>query len=249
MMIWEHMNYNNPTIIEALCEFRFAHSQNWDSTIYGEFWNKIKDKYPNKEERKQVSLGIQIGPNGQQGPSEINESAHMLFKTSDEKSLVQLQSNLLTVNTLAPYSGWNGFKPKVESAFSDFSSLGNFPLQRVGLRYINRLPKMREGHCFSQWLSNSPYISEIILEKSEGQGIHSRVSIPEDDNRISVTVSTELPSGDDLFIDIDSSHDLNLASEVKNMGELLETLHYNLIEAYESLITNELREVMGVKNA
>jgi len=190
-------------------------------------------------------LGIQIGPNGQQGPSEVNESAHMLFKASDEKSLIQLQSNLLTVNMLPPYSGWNGFKPKVESAFSDFSSLGNFPLQRIGLRYINRLPKISEGQ---QWLSKSPYISEIILKHSEGQGINSRVSVPVDGNRISVTVSTESPSGGDLFVDIDSSCDLYAASEVKDVSELLEILHYNLIEAYESLITDDLREMMEVKD-
>jgi len=144
------MKYNEPTIIEALCEFRFAHSENWDSTIYGALWNLVKGEYPKKEERKQVVLGFQVGPNGQQGSSEVNESAHMLFKAGDEKSLVQLQSNLLTVNVLHPYSGWEGFKPKIDEAFSKFSSLGNFPLQRIGLRYINRLPKISEGQCYNR---------------------------------------------------------------------------------------------------
>jgi len=172
----------------------------------------------------------------------------MLFKSSDDKSLVQLQSNLLTVNVLCPYSGWDSFKPKINSAFDKFSSLGDFRLQRIGLRYINRLPKVDENRDYSKWLSQSPYVSEVVLKCKEGQGVNSRVSVPVDGNRISVTVSTELPNGGDLFVDIDSSCDSFSTSETSDVGELLESLHYNLIEAYESLITGDLRDEMGVKD-
>ncbi|MDQ6970222.1 MAG: TIGR04255 family protein [Mariprofundus sp.] len=240
------MNYNEPTIIEALCEFRFAQSDNWDSTIYGAFWNQIQSEYPNKEERKQISLGIKIGPDGQQGQSVVNENAHMLFKSDNGKSLVQLQPNLLTVNVLEPYQGWGMFKPKISAAYEEFGNVGSFSLERVGLRYVNRMPELDSGLDYSHWLSKSPYVSEVVLNHLNG--VHSMVSVPIDENRLSVTVATESPQGGALFVDIDSSRESVSEYGAHEIGELLDVLHYNLIEAYETLATNELRKVMGVKD-
>ncbi|MDX8393269.1 MAG: TIGR04255 family protein [Mariprofundales bacterium] len=84
------MKYINPTIVEALCEFRFTLSEAWDSTLYGALWNVVKDEYPNKEERKQMSMAFQVINDGNQEPPTISEVSHMLFKTEDEKSLIQL---------------------------------------------------------------------------------------------------------------------------------------------------------------
>lgn len=46
--------YNNPPIVEALCEIRFSPGQDWDLTIPGHFHEKIKTTYPGKPSNKDV---------------------------------------------------------------------------------------------------------------------------------------------------------------------------------------------------
>jgi len=234
------MNYSKPTIVEALCEFRFVQSDDWDSTLYGALWDKVKETYPKKQERKQVSISFQVSTDGNHEKPTMDESSHMIFKTDDEKSLVQLQPNVLTVNTLAPYQGWDSFKPKICEAYKNFSELGPFTLERVGLRYINRIHLSGSDSGCEGLITESLYIPKAIL--SHSSGYHSKVSVPIGDNRVQVQVGTEPKGVPALIMDIDSSREGVLPEPI---DDLLEKLHTNLISAYEASITDKLREKMG----
>jgi len=237
------MNYNTPTVVEALCEFRFVQSDDWDSTLYGALWDKVKEEYPKKQERKQVSMSFQVGADGAHEKPTMDESSHMIFKADDEKSIVQLQPNVLTVNTLAPYQGWESFKPKICKAYKDFNELGAFTLERVGLRYINRIHLSENGNGCEGLIAESLYIPKAIL--SHSSGYHSKVSVPIGDNRVQVQVGTE-PKGAPAFImDTDSSRE---GACPEPITDLLEVLHTNLISAYEASITDDLRRKMGAPN-
>lgn len=237
------MKYNKPTIIEALCEFRFIASENWDSTLYGAFWQEIKADYPDKEERKKVSVELKMDPAGTHESSVLNENVHMLFRRSDKKLLVQLQPNVLTINVLAPYLGWETFLEKICQAYENFNKLGEFSLERVGLRYLNRMRILEGVEQDKHGVSESEYISKAILNHSES--VYSQVSVPIKDSRLQVTVATEARAEDSLIVDIDSSKEFHSLHGGIKMSSLLDGLHRNLIDAFETSITDELRQVMG----
>jgi uncharacterized protein (TIGR04255 family) len=51
----ERRKYRNPPIEEALCEFRFAPSQDWDPTVPGRFHEKIREIYPAKPREQRIA--------------------------------------------------------------------------------------------------------------------------------------------------------------------------------------------------
>lgn len=71
---------------------------------------------------------------------QIRTSERVLFLTNDRKVFMQVGPHLLAVNCLKPYPTWDGFKPKIENAFSALTGTVDIKgLQRIGLRYINRI--------------------------------------------------------------------------------------------------------------
>jgi len=43
--------YRKPPVVEALCEIYFAGS-NWDETVPGRFYDRVKDNFPVKRQRE-----------------------------------------------------------------------------------------------------------------------------------------------------------------------------------------------------
>ena len=51
--------YKNPPIEEAICEFHFSPSQDWDFTIPGKLHTELSDEYTGKpQEQKVVEVGL-----------------------------------------------------------------------------------------------------------------------------------------------------------------------------------------------
>lgn len=92
-----------------------------------------------------MGISIELGPTG------INPHLHQprerfIFRHEHEPILVQLSEQILTVNVLAPYPGWNRMKPVVLKVWQRASrAIQAQSINRVGLRYINRLPRQSEG--------------------------------------------------------------------------------------------------------
>lgn len=42
--------YSKPPLIEVVCDFKFLSSQPWDWTIPGLFYERIRDRFPTKEQ-------------------------------------------------------------------------------------------------------------------------------------------------------------------------------------------------------
>lgn len=130
--------YLNPPIIEAICEFRLAPDSQWDLTVPGLIYEKVGKEFPNKEQRLIQEVELTQGPQGMQ--QQIRTSERVLFLTNDRKVFMQVGPHLLAVNCLKPYPTWDGFKPKIENAFSALTGTVDIKgLQRIGLRYINRI--------------------------------------------------------------------------------------------------------------
>ena len=49
--------YNNPPIVEALCEFQFDEDVPWDLTLIGLIYDKLKDYFP-KRQQLQLELAL-----------------------------------------------------------------------------------------------------------------------------------------------------------------------------------------------
>lgn len=81
--------YNNPPIIEALCEFQFDEDVQWDLTLIGLIYDKLKDYFPQKKQLQlDLALAAATQTNQQIGP--VPMIPLVRFLDSDEKKLVQI---------------------------------------------------------------------------------------------------------------------------------------------------------------
>ncbi len=145
--------YRNPPIIEAVCEFRFEPSQPWDWTVIGLVYDRIKDEFPEKRQRNDIQLAIHA-----QG-AEITQQFQMQFWRKDNKALVQVGVDLLTVNLLKPYPNWQTFKDlivRMLTIYKDITCPKGF--RRIGLRYINRIDPPEEKVKIEDYLSTYPIV-------------------------------------------------------------------------------------------
>ncbi len=111
--------YNTPPIEEAICEFRFASSQAWDSAVVEALRSSLPvyDGAP----RNQSILQAQISLEPDKAPSVTTSVAgeRVQLPTSDGTRLV-VGADVLSAHSLRPYDGWEVFRPRILQALQAY---------------------------------------------------------------------------------------------------------------------------------
>lgn len=130
--------HQNP-ILEAVCSFSLD-APDWDMTVPGLVYSKIRDRYPRKAEAPQINFKVEQTPEGI-NPSVETAVGRMQFWGQENQTLVQIGPGHLSVHQLKPYSNWEIFKRQIESVLHDYETQAPFQaINAMSLRYINRLP-------------------------------------------------------------------------------------------------------------
>src|SRR5450759_1726858 len=154
--------YINPPIAEALCEFYFSPSQPWDWTIPGLLYDKFKTDFPRKSQQNVLQVELHAER------EEINQNikggmARMQFLREDGRALVQVGPDLLVVNHLKPYSGWRIFKADITRSLATYCDTAQpRGIQRIGLRYINKIEFPYPSVEIEDYLLSAPRIPSEI---------------------------------------------------------------------------------------
>lgn len=145
----ERRRYKNPPIEEALCEFRFKPSQDWDLTIPGKVHSELSEEYTSKLQKEGVADEKRT----------LNElaSAHLfhgggfdrvnLFSPNG-KRIVGIGHDTISIHMLCPYQdptrsdggGWDEFQSRISAALGAYWKVANpVGVRRVDIRYINNI--------------------------------------------------------------------------------------------------------------
>lgn len=131
----ETHKYKNPPLIEAVFELFFTTKQ-WNSVIPGLFYTKIQDKFPNISQNN--GFGITFDGQGLKVGGGSNELAQ--YKSHDNTSIIQLSSNMLIVNKLPKYEGWEKFLETIIFAIHALEQVLPIDnIDRIGLRFVNKI--------------------------------------------------------------------------------------------------------------
>lgn len=153
----------NSPIVEAVCEFKFADSTD-DLTIYGDLRGSFINEYTKKKSitREESSPKEE---NGKLVPN-IRKMQLQQYLSEDEKSLIQVGKDILTINKLKPYSTWSDFFPKIEKAFKNYIKVAKLnKIKRIGLRYINKIQFSDSSFTFKDNFKFLPSYDESFGEK------------------------------------------------------------------------------------
>jgi uncharacterized protein (TIGR04255 family) len=236
--------YDAPPIAEVLCEFYFSPGQPWDWTIPGLLYDKVKGDFPKKSQ--QNVLQVELRAEREEITQNIKGGmARMQFLRADEHALMQVGPDLLVINHLRPYSGWANFKVDIKRCLATYCDIVQPQgIQRIGLRYINKIEFPYSSVEIDDYLLTAPRIPNEIPQVFSSWA--QRVEVPYDRLGGSLVLQTgslkESQDANTVFL-----LDLNFQSHGEELFdtdtalEWVEQAHDNLEAAFEASITPKAR--------
>ncbi len=245
--------YKNPPIVEAVCEFRFAESKEWDPTIPGRLHGLIKSKYDGAP-RQQKVMHAQVQPRVDAAGSalQLTEMATVHLPAADDSRLVSIANGLLGVHVKKPYPGWEDFRDEISSVVDSYvQEFGNQQVIRVGIRYINILEFPTRSIDLNDYLQAPPSLPPELPQSFVS--FLSRVQTKYDDAPITLAyVCGNLePHGEKgrILLDLDLAWEstplqLNLSDVMANVDDLRNRER----TAFEALISEKARSLFDANS-
>ena len=242
-----HPSYQSPTIHEALCEIHFelAGQAVIPSAVFGDFYAAISEEFPGLEPVTLVPVLIQMGAGGVAQEFQTPEQ-RMRYRHQSRPLLIQLSPHTLTVNVLPKYEGWETMRHDVVTAWEELCSVlpGVPKVVRVGLRYINFIPRESEEETPGAWIVPSDYIPASICGSRPGF-MYRMQTYKAPDERLIVSVGeaaepNESAAGQ-LVLDIDRISEQKQDGSTKSLSAQLDALHSDVWEVFNSSISPQLR--------
>jgi len=237
--------YKNPPLIEALCEFRFDPGSPWDLAVPGLVYEKVQSEFGKRRLVQVFEASIAGGPDGVE--QQVKTTDRMQFLREDEKALVQVDRHLLTVNHLKPYPTWQEFLPLIRQGFHAYLEVANPKgLQRIGLRYINRIEIPGQRIELEDYLEFRPFIGPN-LPQDFGSFIVG-IQVPYENSRNILRLqlaSAAVQAPDVVAVVLDLDYFLAQAGQMAsdNVFEWVELAHTRVEEVFEACITDRLRQM------
>lgn len=236
--------YQNPPIVEALCDFRFRPTADWDLTIPGLFYERVKDLFPEKRQQPHsLQLRIEGSPRGL--VPDFAVESRLQFLSLDNAELFQVGKDLLTANRLKPYTSWEEFLPTIRLGYETYCDVANpSGLQRIGLRYINLIPIHSDLAELSEFFNLHPAVGQGLPRSFYGFSLATEFSYPNSPDHLRVLLtSTQLSSPTDAEVVLDLDYFLPDAESIP-IGDVfnwVESAHTQVENSFESIITDRLR--------
>ena len=240
--------YSNPPIEEALVEFRFVPGPEWDLTIPGKLHQHptIKDRYPGKPRTQNVvEAALQSGPGQSSNLAVRGGVSRVQLVDESGNHLITVGFDVLSVNVLRPYDGWEQFRPRIDAALQAYAEVAApSGVSRVGVRYINKIIFAEKKINMDAYFRCGP--SPVPELPSEIAGYMTRVEfLYEDKVKLLFTLaSIDVPEGQSAFLlDLDLIWESTDAKELDMIMSVVDDLHEREGAAFEAVITDRTREV------
>jgi uncharacterized protein (TIGR04255 family) len=238
-------DYLNPPVTEAICEFRIALDTEWDLTVPGLYYARVRDELPVREQRRVRNVEVIMAEEGLREELLVRERMH--YFTPDLANGIQVGPHLLAVNMLKPYTSWSRFRPRIEHAFQVLRDIVEVKtLEGIGLHYINVI-EVSEGNADARkYISLVPPLAEILPGRPESLLVGCEIPFEEGREACRVEITDAIPQekeGSAFLLDIEyylSSPNTLSADEAMTW---LDGAHDRLVEIFEACILEPAREI------
>jgi len=237
-----HPSFANPQIREALCEVHFVLPKDtgWEPAIFGRFYRHIQDDFPEMEPVAETAMRLQLQP----GKVEFMQGQNrMRYKHKSRNLFLQLAAGVLTVNVLDEYPGWQVMKEDIHRAWAWAEEVVRpIGINRIGLRYINFVPRTEPAERPIDWFSPNDYVARMAMDSLPG--VLSRVEVHTDINRRSIVTMSEANDEDRSYFVLDIDCIAERLSETLPIDATIEQLHDSAWNIFASFIGPRLRRVL-----
>ena len=227
MAVQRHLN--NAPITEAILDIRLKLPTNVKSSTFLSLHPQIAQRYPGKQERRRWEGQIVIA--GSQAPktkSTVGEVDGYLFRSADDKQIIQFRLDGFTFNRMRPYENWESFRDEARRLWNVYiEAVSPEQISRIALRYINHLLIPGPTVNFEDYLAAGPVVPEKLP-----QGVSSfltRIVIYEPDTKASAIITHALekvikPDIIPIILDLDVIKESPFEVNYQQMWETFEKL-------------------------
>jgi len=240
--------YKKPPVSQVICEFQFVGVSAWDWTIPGLIYQEIGSAFPEKRQEKGVE--VRITPHEEKVEQVLPSTlTKMQFLNASKSAMVQIGPDLLAVNILSGYPGWEGFRDLVQGQFNIYNRIARpVGFKRIGLRYINRIQFSGPRIELTDYFNYYPQLPASI-EQVHGP-FSMQVTHFYDDGRdaMSLRMGNALPLTPDLVIVLDLDYYLQRQKSVELVDgrSWIEQAHDRVETMFEACVTDGARELFEV---
>ena len=205
----------NPPIIEVLLQINYEPSLD----ITSEFSTKLVSTFA--AFKSEPISQIQIAPNAQPVISAYGNK----FSDASTGEVIQITKEFLAYSTTAKYDNWESFSKRGLDNVSMFlGQLAPANINRVALRYVNRIEIEDELRNVGRYLKVYPTFGEVLSNKIENSILQFSSFFSEYDARANIILRIDKTTDEKfvVFLDIDAfimgqfkptREDINIESE------------------------------------
>jgi uncharacterized protein (TIGR04255 family) len=211
------------------------------------FQERIRERYPQKRERKHWEATLGFNEGGLQTPVSKGGIDGFLFSSSDGLNTVQARLDGFTFNRLHPYDRWETFRDEAKGLWEHYLQVATpTAVKRLALRYINRLELPLPFKDFKEYILTTPEISPALP-----QGLKTffmRLEIPHESYQAVaiITETMEAPSSTlrlPVILDIDVIRETTVSPSSSEIWQVFEQLRDFKNEIFFNSITEKAKEL------
>ncbi len=231
--------YKNPPIGEAVCEIRIVPSSPWDLAVPGLVYDQLRASFPKRRQVKAVQATL-MG-----GAVRTEESERLQLLQADEKTLVTVAKDTISISRLKPYLGWETFRPVILDAFKTYGEITSpTGFQRIGLRYINQLNFKEDTLPLEDFFEFYPFVGKQLPQIHTVFFVGIQVPYHEGRDALRLQLATaDAPDGFRLSFNLDLDYFLVDSAKVPvpALREWLEEAHFQLAAIFEGCLKDAMR--------
>jgi uncharacterized protein (TIGR04255 family) len=238
--------YENPPVIEALCEFQFDPIQPWDWTIPGLVYDKVKNHFPKK--RQANVLNVELEPQEKGVAQRVKGGvARMQFLREDETALIQVGPDLLVVNQLKPYPAWVVFKKLILDSLQTYWDIVHpRGFRRIELRYINRIETSEGSVDLDRYFTVAPKVPDPVPQTFLSFIIRTEIPFENEEGLLILAFGSalpEMPVKRAFILDLDFITVRPEQLDLTTAMDWVERAHTQIEKTFEACITDETRRL------
>lgn len=243
-------NYFAPPIIDATIELRFENALS--EADRERVSKRFAKRYPLAEEATVQRMLVNIQPTGVATQMDVQERLSRR-RSTETPAVVQIGNFVFDVATGAPYGGWQELFDRFVEDWTTAKRVWKYrPIQRIGMRYINRLdldPNDKDLIDYEDYLNLRvnlpetfpPTISYELGFQSSVESIKCGVTVK------SGTAPPAVPGKVSFTLDIDLWRQDDVPQKDTEVLDLLLEMRKAKNQLFETFITDKARELFDAK--
>jgi len=154
----QFQNLLHAPVVEAVIDFRAMPTIPGDQTQFESYFKTEFRNFPTVQVYNQLNYQLKAKADGQPEPAQATSSWHgLVFQSSDKSKVVQCQRDGFSFSKLQPYDSWDSFAGEALVLWRKYAALTKpLEIQRLGVRFINRIAMKPEWPNLEDYLINPP---------------------------------------------------------------------------------------------